>query len=255
MAWVTPRARSLAIRHRPTRTAWLAPTSAMPWRPSGHRTPTAAWTTPLTRTWITPTTPARTRSTTTGTTRATRAGTTWPSRARQGRESGPERDNGSVRDGGSAREAGARDNGNSREDGSAWEGSARSSRPARESGSGRDIPGPARDSGPDRPEDFGPDPLGSPGGRETADFLAAPPPNSSILTTAPRQEARTARPANVGTETIAAELAGWAAGELPGQASARLAAWAAIGGVPAPGYRGTRGADRGPAGVATERVR
>ena len=36
---------------------------------------------------------------------------------------------------------------------------------------------------------------------------------------------------------IAAELAGWAAGELPGQASARLAAWAAVGGVPTAGYR------------------
>jgi hypothetical protein len=33
--------------------------------------------------------------------------------------------------------------------------------------------------------------------------------------------------------TMAAELAGWASGELPGQASARLAAWTAIGGVPA----------------------
>jgi hypothetical protein len=31
---------------------------------------------------------------------------------------------------------------------------------------------------------------------------------------------------------MAAELAGWASGELPGQASARLAAWEAIGGVP-----------------------
>lgn len=63
------------------------------------------------------------------------------------------------------------------------------------------------------------------------------------------------RPANVGTETIAAELAGWAAGELPGQAWARLAAWAAIGGVPAPGHRQADGSDVGPAGVATERVR
>ena len=31
-------------------------------------------------------------------------------------------------------------------------------------------------------------------------------------------------------DTMAAELAGWAAGELPGQASARLAAWATVGG-------------------------
>jgi hypothetical protein len=46
------------------------------------------------------------------------------------------------------------------------------------------------------------------------------------------QVARTGR-GKGGTETIAAELAGWASGELPGQASARLAAWEAIGGVPA----------------------
>jgi hypothetical protein len=46
----------------------------------------------------------------------------------------------------------------------------------------------------------------------------------------------TARP-HCGDDNIAAELAGWAAGELPGQASARLAAWAAVGGVPAPGHR------------------
>ena len=82
-----------------------------------------------------------------------------------------------------------------------------------------------------------------------------PPPSSSILTTAPRPETRTARPANVSTETIAAELAGRAAGELPGQAWARLAAWAAMGWVPAPGYRPADGSDVGPAGVATERVR
>jgi hypothetical protein len=35
-----------------------------------------------------------------------------------------------------------------------------------------------------------------------------------------------------GVGSMAAELAGWASGELPGQASARLAAWEAIGGVP-----------------------
>ena len=40
-----------------------------------------------------------------------------------------------------------------------------------------------------------------------------------------------------GSDTIVAELAGWAAGELPGQASARLAAWAAVGGVATPGHR------------------
>jgi hypothetical protein len=40
-----------------------------------------------------------------------------------------------------------------------------------------------------------------------------------------------------GSDTTVAELAGWAAGELPGQASARLAAWAAVGGVPTHGHR------------------
>jgi hypothetical protein len=35
------------------------------------------------------------------------------------------------------------------------------------------------------------------------------------------------------TDTMVAELAGWAAGELPGQASARLAAWSAVGGTSA----------------------
>jgi hypothetical protein len=35
------------------------------------------------------------------------------------------------------------------------------------------------------------------------------------------------------SDTMVAELAGWAAGELPGQASARLAAWAAVGGTSA----------------------
>jgi hypothetical protein len=100
------------------------------------------------------------------------------------------------------------------------------------------------------PGAFDPDPLGGRGA--TTDFLTGP--GGSILTTAPRQNTRTARPA-VATETIAAELAGWAAGELPGQASARLAAWAAIGGVPASGYRAAEGSDVGTAGVGTERVR
>ena len=41
---------------------------------------------------------------------------------------------------------------------------------------------------------------------------------------------------------MAAELAGWAAGELPGQASASLAAWRMIGGLPALGQgNGTAG--------------
>jgi hypothetical protein len=103
------------------------------------------------------------------------------------------------------------------------------------------------------PGDFGPDPLGVGGGEVAGDSLAAPL-GGSILTTAPRQGARTARPGVV-TETIAAELAGWAAGELPGQASARLAAWAAIGGVPTPGYGGSGSSDADAAGVGSERVR
>lgn len=170
---------------------------------------------------------------------------------------GPARDSGPVRDGGPAREDGrSPEHGHSREKGSAWEGSAWESRPAREAGSSRDTtPESASAVSRDLPEDRAPNPLGAPGDRETADFLAAPPPTSSILTTAPRQEARTARPANVGDQGIAAELAGWAAGELPGQASARLAAWAAIGGVPADGYRRGDGSDVGAAGVGTERVR
>ena len=175
---------------------------------------------------------------------------------RQALDAGSAPENGPAQDLHPARETGPTENGHGRENGSAWEGSAWASRPAPEAGSGRDtIPGPARDPGRDLPRDFGPDPLGAPGGRQTADFLSAPPPASNILTTAPRQESRTARPADVGSQTIAAELAGWAAGELPGQASARLAAWAAIGGVPAAGYRDTDGSDAGSAGVATERVR
>jgi hypothetical protein len=161
------------------------------------------------------------------------------------RESGPAPDGGPARDTRPAREAGPGGEG-----GSAWD-----TRTAREAGPARDTgPGSAPDARRDLPGDFGPDPLAARAGRESADFLAAPPPASSILT-APRPESRTARPGNAGTETIAAELAGWAAGELPGQASARLAAWAAIGGVPAAGYDSTDGSDLGPAGVATERVR
>jgi hypothetical protein len=53
-----------------------------------------------------------------------------------------------------------------------------------------------------------------------------------------------ARPAS--SSTIAAELAGWAAGELPGQASARLAAWASVGGVPAGYHTDASGGQAGP---------
>jgi hypothetical protein len=55
---------------------------------------------------------------------------------------------------------------------------------------------------------------------------------------------------------MAAELAGWAAGELPGQAAARLASWATAGGAVA---RSRQQASRqqarlGSGGTATERV-
>ena len=53
------------------------------------------------------------------------------------------------------------------------------------------------------------------------------------------------------TDTMAAELAGWAAGELPGQASARLAAWTTVGGAVA---RGRQQSSHGGSGAATERV-
>jgi hypothetical protein len=53
------------------------------------------------------------------------------------------------------------------------------------------------------------------------------------------------------SDTIAAELAGWASGELPGQASARLAAWAAIGGVPSPGYQSASASGVGAPGLGT----
>ena len=53
------------------------------------------------------------------------------------------------------------------------------------------------------------------------------------------------------SDTMVAELAGWAAGELPGQAAARLATWATAGGAVA---RSRREARLGGGGTATERV-
>ncbi len=53
-------------------------------------------------------------------------------------------------------------------------------------------------------------------------------------------------------DTMAAELAGWAAGELPGQASARLAAWASVGGAVARGR--AQAPHPGGGSTATERV-
>jgi len=167
--------------------------------------------------------------------------------ASRGRDAGGAPEPGQPRDTGSAPEPGSPRAGAWDErtrGGSAWEGMARE-------GAAADAV-PERSARSDMPGAFGPDPLAAPGRGATADFL--PGQGGSILTTAPRQNTRTARPA-VATETIAAELAGWAAGELPGQASARLAAWAAIGGVPAPGYRAAEDSDVGAAGVGTERVR
>jgi hypothetical protein len=71
---------------------------------------------------------------------------------------------------------------------------------------------------------------------------------------APRAAAdRAADPASRGsiTDTMAAELAGWAAGELPGQAAARLASWATAGGAVA---RGRQQARLGGGGTATGRA-
>jgi hypothetical protein len=58
------------------------------------------------------------------------------------------------------------------------------------------------------------------------------------------------------TDTMAAELAGWAAGELPGQAAARLASWATAGGAVARSRQqaSRRQARLGSGGTATERV-
>ena len=63
---------------------------------------------------------------------------------------------------------------------------------------------------------------------------------------------RPADPASRGsiTDTMAAELAGWAAGELPGQAAARLASWATAGGAVARGRQQTSIGG----GTAAERV-
>jgi hypothetical protein len=68
-----------------------------------------------------------------------------------------------------------------------------------------------------------------------------------------RHDDRPADPADRGgiTDSMAAELAGWAAGELPGQAAARLAAWDTVGGAVA---RGRQQAKLGGGGTAAERV-
>jgi hypothetical protein len=131
----------------------------------------------------------------------------------------------------------------------------------------------SRDAQPDQ----GPRPHGGPvpGPRHVSapDGHDWPPPGSARLATAgPGQEPpaaaqpaedvpggptasadRPADPASRGsiTDTMAAELAGWAAGELPGQAAARLASWAAAGGAVARERQQTR---IGGGGTAAERV-
>ncbi len=83
--------------------------------------------------------------------------------------------------------------------------------------------------------------------------LPAPITPEDVQAGAPRPDGASSGTADRGgrSDTIAAELAGWASGELPGQASARLAAWAAIGGVPAPSYRPASATDIGSPGVGT----
>ena len=112
------------------------------------------------------------------------------------------------------------------------------------------VPGPRHGSAPD-----GPDwpPAGS------ARLAAAGPESPAVAQPAedvpggPATSAdRPADPASRGsiTDTMAAELAGWAAGELPGQAAARLASWATAGGAVARGRQQTSIGG----GTATERV-
>ncbi len=108
-------------------------------------------------------------------------------------------------------------------------------------------PFPAR---PDRPQAGGP--LDSAPGAPTrpADGAADRPPGGPTAAVADVPSDLASRTGL--TDTMAAELAGWAAGELPGQASARLAAWASVGGAVA---RGRRQAPRGGGSTAAERVR
>jgi hypothetical protein len=126
------------------------------------------------------------------------------------------------------------------------------------------VPGPRHGSAPDGPEwppagsarlvtaDPGQEPPAAaqpaedvPGGPTTsADRPADPASRAGII-----DAADPASRASI-TDTMAAELAGWAAGELPGQAAARLASWAAAGGAVARGRQQTSIGG----GTATERV-
>lgn len=84
--------------------------------------------------------------------------------------------------------------------------------------------------GPPQPDDEG---IAGPRGKTPARETLGEPPAHSVR----ERETVDGEGAEPASHTIAAELAGWASGELPGQASARLAAWEAIGGVPAPDAR------------------
>lgn len=76
------------------------------------------------------------------------------------------------------------------------------------------------------------------------------PGDSAVPRTRADSDAGDRRDASRGVaDTMAAELAGWAAGELPGQASARLAAWATVGGSTS---RGGLDADLRTSGGAAE---
>ena len=97
---------------------------------------------------------------------------------------------------------------------------------------------------PPGPAEPGQDPVTGPLGRQ-----ADAPPETPRAVAADRDTDPAARPSI--TDTMAAELAGWAAGELPGQASARLAAWATVGGAVA---RGRQQARLGGGGTAAERI-
>jgi hypothetical protein len=114
------------------------------------------------------------------------------------------------------------------------------------------VPGPRHGSAPDGPDwpPAGSARLATAGpGPESP---AAAQPAGDVPGGATTSADRPADPASRGsiTDTMAAELAGWAAGELPGQAAARLASWATAGGAVARGRQQTSIGG----GTATERV-
>jgi hypothetical protein len=122
-------------------------------------------------------------------------------------------------------------------------------------------PSPRLGAAPEGPGNVSPDreagptdsPRGGPGEEPPAAAQLADDTSSGPTAVADRAGDRPADPASRGsiTDTMAAELAGWAAGELPGQAAARLASWATAGGAVA---RGRQQARLGGGGTATERV-